>query len=65
LKCNIVLLERYKKVDFVEVMPKPVKQVTESILGESATPTPKNKRTSKPKPQKKEEVSQNAVEECE
>lgn len=44
-------------------MPKPVKQVTESILGESATP--KNKRTSKPKPQKKEEVSQNAVEECE
>ena len=63
MKCNIVLLERYKKVDFVEVMPKPVKQVTESILGESATP--KNKRTSKPKPQKKEEVSQNAVEECE
>lgn len=63
MKCNIVLLERYKKVDFVEVMPKPVKQVTESILGESATP--KNKRTSKPKLQKKEEVSQNAVEECE
>jgi DNA-directed RNA polymerase II subunit RPB2 len=44
-------------------MPKPVKQVTESILGESATP--KNKRTSKPKLQKKEELSQNAVEECE
>ena len=63
MKCNIVLLERYKKVDFVEVMPKPVKQVTESILGESATP--KNKRTSKPKLQKKEELSQNAVEECE
>ena len=77
MKCNIVLLERYKKVDFVEVMPKTVKQVTESIVGESATPTPtptptpKNKRTSKPKPQKKEEkevveVSHNAVEEeCE
>ena len=77
MKCNIVLLERYKKVDFVEVMPKTVKQVTESIVGESATPTPtpnptpKNKRKSKTKPQKKEEkevveVSHNAVEEeCE
>ena len=60
MKCNIVLLERYKKVDFVELMPKIVKQVAETIVG--LTPTPKNKRVTKPKPQKKEETIQNDAE---
>ena len=62
MKCNIVLLEIYKRVDFVEVMPKTVKQVAEIIVGSTPTPTPaptqKNKRTSKPKTQKKDETLQ-------
>lgn len=62
MKCNIVLLERYKKVDFVEVMPKTIKQVAETIVGPTPTPTPKNKRVTKPKPQKKEEHVQNDAE---